>query len=65
MPPSKLLPIRGRLRCILVSQNVMNLANTAMVGTLGDAALAAVGLDGLTNFMFTPLLQELSVEVCP
>ena len=43
----------------------MNLANTAMVGTLGDAALAAVGLDGLAYFMFTPLLQELSVEVCP
>jgi multidrug resistance protein, MATE family len=47
----------------MVSQNVMNLVDTAMVGTLGDAALAAVGLGGFANFMFMALLLGLSVGV--
>jgi multidrug resistance protein, MATE family len=53
------LPIIGGM----VSQNVMNLVDTAMVGTLGDAALAAVGLGGFANFMFMALLLGLSVGV--
>ena len=36
------LPIIGGM----LSQNVLNLVDTAMVGTLGDAALAGVGLGG-------------------
>jgi multidrug resistance protein, MATE family len=67
------LPPRDRLRRILllalpiiggmVSQNVMNLVDTAMVGTLGDAALGAVGLGGFANFMFMALLLGLSTGV--
>ncbi|MGD9388504.1 MAG: MATE family efflux transporter, partial [Gammaproteobacteria bacterium] len=53
------LPIIGGM----VSQNVMNLVDTAMVGTLGDAALGAVGLGGFANFMFMALLLGLSTGV--
>jgi multidrug resistance protein, MATE family len=53
------LPIIGGM----VSQNVMNLVDTAMVGTLGDAALGAVGLGGFANFMFMALLLGISVGV--
>ncbi len=41
------LPIVGGM----VSQNVMNLVDTAMVGTQGTAALAAVGVGGVFVFM--------------
>jgi multidrug resistance protein, MATE family len=71
--PMELLPGKGRLRRILLlalpivggmmSQNVMNLVDTAMVGTLGDAALGAVGLGGFANFMFMALLLGISVGV--
>lgn len=71
--PTELFPRKDRLRRILllalpiiggmVSQNVMNLVDTAMVGTLGDAALAAVGLGGFANFMFMALLLGISVGV--
>ena len=40
------LPIIGAM----VSQSILNLVDTAMVGQLGDAALAAVGLGGLVVF---------------
>ncbi|MDF1818714.1 MAG: MATE family efflux transporter [Immundisolibacteraceae bacterium] len=40
------LPIIGAM----VSQSVLNLVDTAMVGQLGDVALAAVGLGGLVVF---------------
>ena len=40
------LPIVGAM----VSQSILNLVDTAMVGQLGDAALAAVGLGGLVVF---------------
>jgi multidrug resistance protein, MATE family len=71
--PVQLLPPKDRLQRILllslpiiggmVSQNVMNLVDTAMVGSLGDAALAAVGLGGFANFMFMALLLGISVGV--
>jgi multidrug resistance protein, MATE family len=71
--PMELLPGKERLRRILwlalpivggmMSQNVMNLVDTAMVGTLGDAALGAVGLGGFANFMFMALLLGISVGV--
>ncbi|MEL0083509.1 MAG: MATE family efflux transporter, partial [Gammaproteobacteria bacterium] len=40
------LPIIGAM----VSQSILNLVDTAMVGQLGDVALAAVGLGGLVVF---------------
>jgi multidrug resistance protein, MATE family len=71
--PLELLPGKERLRRILLlslpiiggmmSQNIMNLVDTAMVGTLGDAALGAVGLGGFANFMFMALLLGISVGV--
>src|SRR5210317_1414171 len=53
------LPIIGGM----VSQNILNLVDTAMVGTLGDAALAAVGLGGFMNFMFIALILGVSTGV--
>jgi putative MATE family efflux protein len=47
----------------MVSQNVLNLVDTAMVGTLGNAALAAVGLGSFANFMSTALILGVSVGV--
>ncbi len=53
------LPIIGGM----LSQNVMNLVDTAMVGTLGDAALAGVGLGGFANFLFSSFVLGLSAGV--
>ena len=47
----------------MVSQNILNLVDTAMVGSLGKAALAAVGLGGFVNFMFQAFLTGLSTGV--
>ncbi len=35
----------------MVSQNLLNLVDTAMVGTLGSASLAAVGIGGFASYM--------------
>ena len=53
------LPIIGGM----LSQNVLNLVDTAMVGTLGDAALAGVGLGGFANFLFSAFILGLSAGV--
>lgn len=53
------LPIIGGM----VSQNVLNLVDTAMVGTLGDAALAAVGTGGFANFLAIAFVTGLSTGV--
>jgi putative MATE family efflux protein len=53
------LPIIGGM----VSQNVMNLVDTAMVGTLGEAALGAVGTASFANFMCIALIMGLSSGV--
>ena len=53
------LPIIGGM----VSQNVLNLVDTAMVGSLGDAALAAVGMAGFVNFMCVAVVMGLSAGV--
>ncbi len=53
------LPIIGGM----VSQNVLNLVDTAMVGVLGNAALAAVGLGGFALFMSQALILGLSTGV--
>ena len=47
----------------MLSQNVLNLVDTAMVGTLGDAALAGVGLGGFANFLFSAFVLGLSPGV--
>lgn len=54
------LPILGGM----LSQNVMNLADTGMVGSWGgDKALAAVGMGGFVNFMAIAFLMGMSVGV--
>ncbi|MCB9608537.1 MAG: MATE family efflux transporter [Polyangiaceae bacterium] len=53
------LPIVGGM----VSQNLLNLVDTFMVGRLGDAALAGVGLASFTNFLTLALITGLSSGV--
>lgn len=53
------LPIIGGM----TSQNILNLVDTAMVGTLGNAALAAVGLGGFVTFMSMALILGISTGV--
>lgn len=53
------LPIIGGM----VSQNVLNLVDTAMVGRLGEEALAAVGIAGFANFMAIAFITGMSAGV--
>lgn len=53
------LPIIGGM----MSQNILNLVDTAMVGQLGAPALAAVGLGGFLNYMCVAFLLGLSAGV--
>lgn len=53
------LPIIGGM----VSQNILNIVDTVMVGTLGNAALGAVGLGGFALFMCQSLLLGISTGV--
>ncbi|MBT8079848.1 MAG: MATE family efflux transporter [Gammaproteobacteria bacterium] len=53
------LPIIGGM----LSQNLLNIIDTAMVGFLGDAALAAVGLGGFVNYMCMSLILGISTGV--
>ncbi len=53
------LPIIGGM----VSQNVLNLVDTFMVGGLGDDALAAVGQGGFANFLASSLVLGISAGV--
>ena len=53
------LPVVGGM----VSQNVLNLVDTAFVGSLGNAALAAVGTGSFAFFMATALVMGLSAGV--
>jgi len=46
-----------------VSQNLLNIVDTAMVGFLGDPALAAVGLGGFVVFMCQALILGVSTGV--
>lgn len=47
----------------MASQNIVNLVDTAMVGTLGDTALAAVGLSSFVNFMAVSFMMGMSSGV--
>lgn len=53
------LPIIGGM----VSQNVLNLVDTAMVGALGNQALAAVGMGGFLNWMAMAFITGLATGV--
>ena len=53
------LPIIGGM----VSQNLLNIVDTAMVGFLGDSALAAVGLGGFVVFACQALILGISTGV--
>jgi MATE family multidrug resistance protein len=53
------LPIIGGM----VSQNLLNIVDTAMVGNLGNSALAAVGLGGFVVFMCQALILGISTGV--
>jgi len=53
------LPIIGGM----LSQNILNLVDTAMVGQLGDVALAAVGTGSFVNFMAVSFVTGLSAGV--
>jgi putative MATE family efflux protein len=53
------LPIIGGM----VSQNLLNIVDTAMVGFLGDSALAAVGIGGFVAFMCQALILGISTGV--
>lgn len=53
------LPIIGGM----TSQNILNLVDTGMVGTLGDAALAAVGTGSFANFLAMAFITGLSAGV--
>ena len=47
----------------MVSQNVLNLVDAAMVGSLGDEALAGVGLGGFLNFLLSAFILGVSAGV--
>ena len=47
----------------MLSQNLLNIVDTAMVGFLGDPALAAVGLGGFVVFMCSALILGISTGV--
>ncbi|PIQ25472.1 MATE family efflux transporter [bacterium (Candidatus Blackallbacteria) CG17_big_fil_post_rev_8_21_14_2_50_48_46] len=53
------LPIIGGM----VSQNILNLVDTAMVGSLGNQALAAVGIGSFANWMAMAFITGLSAGV--
>jgi MATE family multidrug resistance protein len=53
------LPIIGGM----LSQNLLNLVDTAMVGVLGDAALAATGIGGFSFFVAIATMMGLSTGV--
>jgi len=53
------IPIIGAM----ASQNILNLVDTAMVGHLGDEALAGVGISGFLYFMAVSFVMGMSAGV--
>ncbi len=53
------VPIIGAM----ISQNILNLVDAAMVGHLGSAAMAAVGISSFLNFMAVALFMGLATGV--
>ncbi|HYC56777.1 MAG TPA: MATE family efflux transporter [Candidatus Binatia bacterium] len=71
-PPSSTLTPQRRRRILalaipiigaMASQNVLNLVDTAMVGHLGDEALAGVGISAFLNFMAVSFVMGMSAGV--
>ncbi|MFP4209554.1 MAG: MATE family efflux transporter [Wenzhouxiangella sp.] len=72
-PPQRLFPDRTRRRQLLAialpviggmtSQNILNLVDIAMVGRLGDTALAATGLGSFANWLSMAFILGLSTGV--
>ncbi len=70
---TELFPDRGRRKLIwgialpimggMMSQNILNLVDIAMVGRLGDAALAATGIGSFSNYLATAFIIGLSAGV--
>ncbi len=73
LPVHSDLPLRKRYALVIsralpivfgmVSQNVLNLVDTWMVGMTGNASLAAVATGGMVNFLAIAALMGLSVGV--
>ena len=59
MVAKQALPVMGGM----ASQNVLNLADSAMVGRLGTACVAAVGISSTLNFQCQAALQGISSGV--
>lgn len=53
------VPIIGAM----ISQNILNLVDAAMVGHLGSAAMAAIGIVGFLNFMAVAIFMGLATGV--
>ncbi|MDO6805794.1 MATE family efflux transporter, partial [Wenyingzhuangia sp. 1_MG-2023] len=47
----------------MLSQSLINLIDAAMVGRLGDAALAAIGIGGYASFMMVSIVMGLAAAV--
>lgn len=60
---TRILDLALPIIAAMVSQSLLNLVDTAMVGTLGDAALAAVGMGGFTLFMCQAVILGVSTAV--
>ncbi|WNK18880.1 MATE family efflux transporter [Halomonas piscis] len=65
LPPRRRRVMRLALPVMLgmLSQSVLNLIDAAMVGSLGEVALAGVGVGGYAMFMMTALVFGLSSAV--
>ena len=66
MQPSRLrriLNLSLPIMAAMLSQSLLNLVDTAMVGVLGDAALAAVGIGGFVVFASLSLVLGISSGV--
>lgn len=59
----KILRISLPIIAGVVSQNIINIVDTAMVGSLGTNALAAVGMGGFIVFMSNAIIMGLSAGV--
>lgn len=66
VPPARLGRITGLALPLIggmMSQNLLNLVDTAMVGTLGNESLAAIGMSNFVLFMCQALIMGISTAV--